>query len=133
MTAPQQRDIKPRYEIERLRGEIEVEILEPEVRTIKKGTKEFVSTTWKRVKKMVPAGFMVYLANRGSYRVKDEAELTRLELDVPPDLVDMETGEIVPRVEPVSLKRQVERSVRPTRKMKPEAATEAVEASTKGV
>ena len=135
MNVPQ-RDIKPRYEVERLTGEVEVDKLVPHTRTIKQGTKTRETTTWKHKKVMEPAGFMVYLPNKSSYRVRDEEKLRELGLDVPPgeavasspDLVDMDTGELVPRVDPVSLKDQVKRAAQPTRKSKL-AATEAVAAS----
>ncbi len=130
MNVPQ-RNIKPRYEVERLKGEVEVVKLVPHTRSIKRGTKTHETTTWKPEKRMEPAGFMVYLPNRSSYRVATEEKLHALGLDVPPDLVDMDTGDIVPRVEPVSLKDQVKRATQSPRKPKPAATTSV--AATEGV
>lgn len=65
-----------------------------------------------------PAGFMVYLPSGASIRVRNETELKRLELIGESDLVDMETGEIIPRNEKVSLKEQSTRKTKSTRAKK---------------
>ena len=90
------RNIKPRYEVERLDGEV------VETR-IKRDAEKGMNVEYETV---VPLGFMVYFANGNSIRVKTEAELIRLGFDVPAPLIDMDSGEEVGTTESLSLRRQ---------------------------
>ena len=78
------RNLKPRYEVERLEGTRQREIIK-------------VGKNGEFVKSMVeePAGFMVYFPSGSSIRVRTEEELRRRGFDVPAPIVDMDTGEVL--------------------------------------
>ena len=82
-------ELKRRYEVERLKGTVQREVL-----TISKKDGSFIP-------KMVeePAGFMVYFPSGSSIRVRNEEELARKGFDTPAPLVDMDSGETVPTSE----------------------------------
>ena len=76
-------ELKRRYEVEKLEGTRQREIIE-----ISKKDGSFV-------KKMVqePAGYMVYFPNGSSVRIRTEEELEKQGFDKPASLVDMDSGE----------------------------------------
>jgi len=60
-------------------------------------------------------GWMVYFPAGHSLRIRKESEMIRLGFMDAPDLVDTNTGEIVPQVEMPSLKDEVRRKSAPSR------------------
>lgn len=106
-------ELKRRYEVEKLEGTVQREIIE-----ISKKDGSFV-------KKMItePAGFMVYFPSGASVRIRTEEELTRQGYDKPSPIVDMGTGEVM-GMEPGSLKAHSEqKQVKPRRGFTPPAST----------
>jgi hypothetical protein len=75
--------IKPRFQLEKLKGKHKRVILKP------------TDTGFEETVVEEPAGWMVYLPSGISYYVRTEDELERLGLTDAPDLVDMETGDVV--------------------------------------
>ena len=55
-----------------------------------------------------PAGWMVYFPNGSSVRIRTEAEMVRCGFFEDPELVDMETGDVVGRKSNGSLKTRSE-------------------------
>lgn len=92
--------IKPRYEVEQLHGIVQT----------RKFRRNAVSGMNEEYIDAEPAGFMVYFPSGHSIRVATREELHRLGYDAPPELVDMESGDVVGDAA-VSLKQQVQRRV----------------------
>jgi hypothetical protein len=78
-------DIKPRYEVHKLEGDVEVTVF------VKNDDGKLV-----KEQRTQPAGYMVYFPNGASIRVRTEEELKRLGFDIDAPLVDMVSGEVVP-------------------------------------
>lgn len=90
----QQQNVRPRYEVERLEGEVtETHVVREDGRNVEKEVK-------------VPAGYMVYFPAGHSIRVRDDEELKRLGYDQPAELID-EDGEVVGTTQQMSLKKNV--------------------------
>lgn len=107
-TTLSQMDIRPKFEVEELEGEVERTIHYYEAKKSLKG-KPVLERKTKTVKK--PAGFMVYTSKGDSFRVETEEELQRLGMRGEAPMVDMATGEVVPQVR-TSLKDRAERRVK---------------------
>ena len=69
-----------------------------------------------------PAGYMVYTPGGNSVRIKNDSELQRLGFGGNPDLIDMETGEVVGPAD-TSLKSHSERT---THRSKPKTLQAAL-------
>lgn len=95
---PVQQNIKPRYEVEALEG----------TRTVTKYRRNMATGMNEAYETEVPAGYMVYFPAGHSIRVGSVEELHRLGYDAPPDLIDMDNGDVVGQAA-VSLKQQVQR------------------------
>lgn len=93
-------DVKPRYEVEELPG----------TRMVTKVRRNEDTKMNETYTEEEPAGFMVYFPAGHSLRVGSLEELHRLGFDAPPELIDMDNGEVVGQ--PVlSLKTHVQRRV----------------------
>lgn len=90
----EQPTIMPRYAVHPIEGKIEREII-----TFKSEKGKDGKTRQKMHREVVeePGGWIVYTARGDSFRVRSLAELKRLELDEPPEIVDMESGTILGR------------------------------------
>ena len=77
-------NVKPAYIVQRIEGKVDHTTAKP------KETGGFEYS-----KKKEPGGYMVYLPNGDSLRVRTDDELKRLGFDSPANLVDMDSGEIV--------------------------------------
>lgn len=60
-------------------------------------------------------GWMVYFPNGASIHIASEEELKRMGYDKEPELVDLDTGEVVGGGESLDLERHVERKTKTTR------------------
>lgn len=109
------RDIKPKFEVEVLEGDVEETYFE-------RDTDRHMNVEKKR---NVPAGWMVYMANGTSMRVRTWEEMVRLGFNEQPGLIDMESGEPYAVPGQVSLKRQVQRQARQPRQRADTASKEA--------
>lgn len=92
-------NIKPRYEVERVEGVV----------TVTKYRRNAETGMNEQYTEQEPYGFNVYFPHGHSIRVRDEAELHRLGYDVPPELIDMDSGDPVGQAN-LSLKRHVQRT-----------------------
>tara|TARA_R100001594_G_scaffold22817_1_gene44311 strand:- start:6393 stop:6731 length:339 start_codon:yes stop_codon:yes gene_type:complete len=77
-------NVKPAYIVQRIEGKVKHTTAKP------KETGGFDYT-----EKQEPGGYMVYLPNGDSLRVRTDGELQRLGFDSPANLVDMDSGEVV--------------------------------------
>lgn len=107
-------NVLPRYEVEPLKGTVK----RPVTRVSLVEDEDTGKKVFKREETFVeePAGYMVYLANGGSLRVRNDAELKRLGFDAPATLVDMETSDELPAPNTslkVHNKRMTQQSSRP--------------------
>ncbi len=95
-------NFKPRFQVVKLDGEVDHEIMAYEKQKNQKGKERPVL-----VRQMVkePAGFMVYLPKGDTLRVRDEAELMRLGFGEAPELQDMESGVIMPTPDTIDLRK----------------------------
>lgn len=104
-------NVKPRYQVEKLPGTAIRRIASPKVRLDDKG-KPVLNDKGQSIllggfdyeDKKVDAGWMVYFPNGSSIRVWSEEEMARQGFDLPPDLVDMDNGELKGSTEQVSFK-----------------------------
>jgi len=89
-----QQSIRPKFEIEELKGMIKKKVFEY-VRKVDELTKKVIST---RIEKTieVPAGFNVYTARGGMIHFFTKAEMFRAGFENDAEMVDMESGEVVP-------------------------------------
>ncbi|GMQ92459.1 MAG: hypothetical protein BMS9Abin11_1790 [Gammaproteobacteria bacterium] len=100
----QQMDIKPAYEVEVLEGTVDKEVtrmIEGKLET------EIIQ---------VPKGYMVYFPSGHSIGVATYKDLEDLGLSEAPNLVDMESGDTISKPSQHSLKSEVARKTKPTRK-----------------
>ena len=106
-------ELKRRYEVERLKGTVQREVL-----TISEKDGSFIP-------KMVeePAGFMVYFPNGSSVRIRTEEELGKQGFDVPAPLVDMDSGEIIDTSEGSLKAHSEQKQVKPRRGFTPPVPT----------
>lgn len=95
-----QQNIKPRYEVHRN----DTMVTETRYRRNEDGINEAYTVE-------VPYGYDVYFPAGHSIRVATDKELQRLGFEQPPDLIDMDSGESVGTMRPLSLKQQVQRHV----------------------
>ena len=86
--------ISQAYEVEKLPGEVTVEVCQIE-RTPIVGKEGKFRTKIVRKQMKQPAGYMVYCARGHSFRVSSLEKLRDLGLDTQPGLVDMESGLVV--------------------------------------
>jgi len=93
-----QRNIKPRFEVH----QINQTIVETRYRRTEDGINEKYTVE-------VPYGYDVYFPAGHSIRVATDAELQRLGFMDPPDLIDMDSGDVVGQAQPVSLRQVVMR------------------------
>lgn len=93
-----QQNIKPRYEVEELKGTVEITRVKRDSEA-GKNVEETVE---------VDAGYMVYFPAGHSIRVADKEELKRLGFDQPAELIDEETGDVVGSTAQSTLKRNVQ-------------------------
>ena len=82
--------IKPRFEVHPLEGNVTRTIYE---KTLKGEEGKFGGFKEKEITE--PAGFMVYFPTGASIRVRNDEELERLGFTRAPELVDMESGDVV--------------------------------------
>lgn len=112
--------IKRKYEVHEVPEEERttrhvVKLMAPsEAKKLKKKGKKHTGFGYEEVKDDRPQ-YDVYFPSGHSIRITGEAELLRLGFSVGAGLVDMETGEDVVDVEPVSLREQVARSTQQPR------------------
>ena len=107
-------DVKPEFEVEILEG----------TETI---TRSFYKDgTFTQKEEKVPKGYMVYFPSGHSIRIRSMTEMRRLGFDQSPNLIDMESGEQIPKSN-TSLKETSRRKTKQTRG-KP-AQTSGVQAS----
>jgi hypothetical protein len=110
---PQQDKIKPRYEVETVNETvIETHFVREDDRNVEK-------------KVEVPYGYNVYFPAGHSIRVRTNDELRRLGFDVPAELIDEDTGDVVGTTRSASLKQNVQRRAGAARR----SDTTAVEAN----
>lgn len=104
----QNMNIAPRFEVHELKGDVEKVVFTYKA---KKGANG--KTVLERVETVVKeaAGWMVYTPKGGSFRVSDKKELARLGMLGQAELVDMDTGEVVPTMN-MSLRAREERRVK---------------------
>lgn len=93
-----QRNIKPRFEVH----PVNQMIIETRYRRTEDGINEKYSVE-------VPYGYDVYFPAGHSIRVATDVELQRLGFMDPPDLIDMDSGDVVGQSQPVSLRQNVMR------------------------
>ena len=82
--------IKPRFEVHPLEGNVTRTVYE---KTLKGEEGKFGGFKEKEITE--PAGFMVYFPTGASIRVRNDEELERLGFTRTPELVDMESGDVV--------------------------------------
>lgn len=99
----QQQNIKPAFEVEVLEGTKDKLIT-------KMVENEIVQETVQ-----VPKGYMVYFPSGHSIGVESHAKLKKLGFDQAPNLIDMDSGDVVSAPSQRSLKSDVERKTKPTR------------------
>jgi len=93
-----QRNIKPRFEVH----PINRMVTETHYRRTEDGVNEAYSV-------QVPYGYDVYFPAGHSIRVRTDEEMQRLGFMDPPDLIDMDSGDVVGQSQPVSLQQVVMR------------------------
>ena len=81
-------NIRPRFEVEKLVGDVEHVVYS------RNDDNKLEKTLVK-----VPAGYMVYLPNGTSIRVRNDTDLKALGFMEEAPLVDMVTGDVVPRAQ----------------------------------
>ena len=107
-------DVKPEFEVEIMEG---TEVI----------TRSFYQDgKFTQKEETVPKGYMVYFPSGHSIRVRSMAEMRRLGFDQSPNLIDMESGEQIPKSNS-SLKEHSRRKTRKTRASP--SATGGVQAS----
>jgi|APSaa5957512535_1039671.scaffolds.fasta_scaffold258958_1 hypothetical protein len=120
-----QPNIRPRFEAHKLEGTAIRRIAKPTVQLDDKGnpvldaqgqSKLLGGFTYENVEH--DAGWMVYLPNGSSIRIWTEEEMIERGFLNKPDLIDMESGEIVPSPDPTSLKARSEQKERATKSSK---------------
>lgn len=104
-------DVKPEFEVEILEGTEKV------IRSFYEDGK------FTQKEETIPRGYMVYFPAGHSIRVRSMEEMRRLGFDRAPNLVDMESGEEIPKSN-TSLKENTRRRTR--KKGMPSAATSGV-------
>lgn len=112
--------IRPRFEVEKVAGTVReaYNTIEFEALVDDQGQPMIVNGKPKRkikrvtLYKEVPYGYNVYMANGSSLRIRTPQDLARLKLLGPAEKVDMDTGEIVPQEEHISLKEMSERKAK---------------------
>jgi len=92
-------NVKPRFEVHQLDGEGTRRIAKP--KTDKEGK---LLGGFEFVDKKVPAGWMVYFPNGSSIHVWTQEEMERQGFLSAPDLVNMETGDLMGKSNTQSLK-----------------------------
>ena len=107
-------EIRPRYEVHKLDGKVERTITKQNVDDKDKPTGGFYTETIEE-----DAGWMVYFPTGSSIRIRTQAEMERLGFDKPPELVDMDSGDIVGSTGQTSLKARSEQKVSRGRKTRP--------------
>jgi hypothetical protein len=106
--------IRPRYEVHKLDGKVDRTITKQLVDDDGKPTGGFETEVIKE-----EAGWMVYFPAGSSIRIRTQAEMERLGFDKPPELVDMESGDVVGSTGTTSLKARVEQKTSRGRKTRP--------------
>lgn len=99
----EQMNIKPAYEVEVLEG------------TISKEVTKMIDGELTTETIQVPKGYMVYFPSGHSIGVATHQGLVDLGLDTAPNLVDMESGDVISKPSQHSLKSEVKRKTKPTR------------------
>lgn len=117
---PEQRNVKPKFEIDKLPGTKSRRIATPKMDPEKKdkhGNPKLLGG-FDYVEKEVDAGWMVYFPSGSSIHVWTREEMERQGFLAPPELVDMDTGDSVAPTPEVSLKKHSERKTHRTRSSK---------------
>lgn len=88
--------ILPAYEVEKLEGTFRKQFVTPVREEVTKlnGDKVYKQRLEYEYKE-VERGWMVFFPNKNAIHIETEEEMKRLGFDTPPDLVNMETGDIV--------------------------------------
>ena len=106
-------DIKPRFQVEKLQGKAMRQFKKQ--LTDKKGN---LIGGFEEYEEEVDAGWMVYFPSGSSIRVWTEDEMVRQGFLDDPDLVNMETGDVVGKAGTVDLKKLSEQKERVTKSTK---------------
>jgi len=93
-----QRNVKPRFEVH----PVNMMVDETHYRRTEDGINEKYTVS-------VPYGYDVYFPAGHSIRVRTDAEMQRLGFMDPPDLIDMDSGDVVGQAQPLSLQQAVMR------------------------
>ena len=96
-------NIKPRFEVHKIEGKVSYTTYKMKTDDEGKPIGGFEPTTVKE-----PGGYMVYFPTGASIRVRTEKELIAMGFSKDPELVDMDTGDVVEQPTPVSLKTRSE-------------------------
>ena len=115
-------NVRPRFEVHKLEGTGKRRIATPKVKLNAKGDvildKNDIPTLlggFEYEDREVPAGWMVYFPNGSSIHVWTEEEMIRQNFLEDPDLVNMETGDLMGKSSNVSLKSRSEQKERVTK------------------
>lgn len=88
------RDIRPAFVVEKQMGPFEKKV----IRLVKKKVGDKTITEKVEAKKVFSHGYMVVFPKGHSIFIETEAELQRLGFAEAPDLIDMESGDIVSKL-----------------------------------
>ena len=106
--------IRPRYEVHKLDGKVDRTITKQLVDDKGKPIGGFENETVQE-----DAGWMVYFPTGSSIRIRTQGEMERLGFDRPPELVDMDRGDVVGTTATASLKSRSEQKTSRGRKTRP--------------
>ena len=112
-------DVKPRYEVHKLEGKAMRRLAKS--KTDKEG-KLLGGFDYEEVEH--DAGWMVYFPSGSSIRVWTKEEMERQGFDLPPAMIDMETGDVTAPMSSTSLKAKSEqKNTRASKRSSAESAT----------